>query len=119
MAVILESFPFMEFPLSISRQDAFPLDRYSVFSSLSEAQTYAQTSPVAYVGQVLAVLDNGTAAFYGISNTSGVLVSLGGNGSGGTGNVSSPDINTIRVMTREEYDSLESPDPMTEYHILG
>ena len=117
MAVILESFPFMEFPLSISRQDAFPLDRYSVFSSLSEAQTYAQTSPVAYVGQILAVLDNGTATFYGISNITGALTPL--SGGGGTGGITSPEINTIRVMSREDYDALETPDPMTEYLILG
>lgn len=118
MAVILDSFPFMEFPLSISRQDAFPLDRYSVFSSLSEAQTYAQTSPVAYVGQVLAVLDNGTATFYGISNTAGALAPLS-EGGGGTGGITSPEITTIRAISREDYDALETPDPMTEYLILG
>lgn len=117
MAVILDSFPFMEFPLSISRQDAFPLDRYSVFSSLSEAQTYAQTSPVAYVGQILAVLDNGTATFYGISNIVGALTPLSGGGS--TGGITSPEINTIRAISREDYDALETPDPMTEYLILG
>ena len=46
-----KSFAFMEFPLSMSRQDAFPLDKSSVFYSMSEAETYAQTSPLAYVGQ--------------------------------------------------------------------
>lgn len=40
-----KSFAFMEFPLSMSRQDAFPLDKSSVFYSMSEAETYAQTSP--------------------------------------------------------------------------
>lgn len=46
-----KSFAFMEFPLSMSRQDAFPLDKSSVFYSMSEAETYAQTSPLAYVGR--------------------------------------------------------------------
>ena len=50
-----KSFAFMEFPLSMSRQDAFPLDKNSVFYSMSDAQTYAQTNPTAYVGQVIAV----------------------------------------------------------------
>ena len=49
-----KSFAFMEFPLSMSRQDAFPLDKNSVFYSMSDAQTYAQTNPTAYVGQVIA-----------------------------------------------------------------
>lgn len=51
-----KSFAFMEFPLSMSRQDAFPLDKNSVFYSMSDAQTYAQTNPTAYVGQVIAVV---------------------------------------------------------------
>ena len=38
---------------------------------------------------------------------------------GGAGNGLSPGIKTNRGSTREEYDALESPDPMTEYLILG
>ena len=34
-----KSFAFMEFPLSMSRQDSFPLDKSSVFYSLDEAKT--------------------------------------------------------------------------------
>lgn len=67
----------MEFPLSISRQDGFPLDRYSVFDSLSAAQTYAQTNRVAYVGQRIAVVADGVATQYSIKNTAGELEALG------------------------------------------
>ena len=49
-------FAFMEFPMAFSRQDGFPLDKTCVYGSLAAAQTYAQTSPLAYVGQVLAVV---------------------------------------------------------------
>ena len=56
-----KSFAFMEFPLSMSRQDAFPLDKSSVFYSMSEAETYAQTSPLAYVGQHISVVENGVS----------------------------------------------------------
>lgn len=42
-----------------------------------------------------------------------------GGGGGGTGNVSSPDIDTIRVLTLEEYQQIETPDTRTEYHIMG
>ena len=118
MAVNLTSFPFMEFPLSISRQDGFPLDRYSVFSSFEAAQTYAQTSRLAYVGQTIAVVVDGIATQYSIKNILGELEPLTG-GSGGTGNVSSTDINNIRVMDKADYDLLETKDAKTLYLIRG
>lgn len=73
-------FAFMEFPMAFSRQDSFPLDKTGVYSSYSEAQTYAQTSPLAYVGQVLAVVENGEAKQYQIKDTAGTLEPLGGLG---------------------------------------
>lgn len=70
-------FAFMEFPMAFSRQDSFPLDKTGVYSSYSEAQTYAQTSPLAYVGQILAVVENGEATQYQIKDTAGTLEPLG------------------------------------------
>lgn len=119
MAVILDSFSFMEFPLSISRQDGFPLDRYSVFDSLEAAQTYAQTNPVAYVGQRIAVVADGVATQYSIKNTAGELEAITGGGGGGTGNVSSPDISNIAAIDQATYDELEVKDPNTLYLIRG
>lgn len=72
-----KSFAFMEFPLSMSRQDAFPLDKSSVFYSMSEAETYAQTSPLAYVGQHISVVDNGVSTAYQIKNEAGDLEPMG------------------------------------------
>lgn len=72
-----KSFAFMEFPLSMSRQDAFPLDKNSVFYSMSDAQTYAQTNPTAYVGQVIAVVEEGVSTVYQIKNAAGDLEPLG------------------------------------------
>ena len=66
-------FAFMEFPMAFSRQDGFPLDKTCVYGSLAAAQTYAQTSPLAYVGQVLAVVENGEAKQYQIKDTAGTL----------------------------------------------
>ena len=57
MANILKDFSFMEFPLSISRQNAFPLDRNSVFYSQLDAETYAETNATAYVGQPIAIVN--------------------------------------------------------------
>lgn len=43
----------------------------------------------------------------------------GGGGGAGSGNVSSPDIGTIRVLDRGEYDGLQEKDPTTLYFIKG
>lgn len=118
MAVNLDSFPFMEFPLSISRQDGFPLDRYSKFDSFEAAQAYARTSPLAYVSQIIGVVENGRASAYMISDTSGTLTLLSGGG-GGAGNVSSPEISTIRVMDQADYADLDNPDENTLYLLRG
>ena len=71
------SFPFMEFPMAFSRQDSFPLDKTGVYGSLAAAQTYAQTSPLAYVGQVLSVVVDGASTIYQIKNAAGDLEALG------------------------------------------
>lgn len=71
------NFAFMEFPMAFSRQDGFPLDKTSVYGSLTEAETYAQTSPLAYVGQVLSVVVDGEATVYQIKDAAGTLEPLG------------------------------------------
>ena len=48
--------------------DAFPLDDSSVFYSLEDAQTYAQSNPTAYVGQILSVVLDGESTAYQIKN---------------------------------------------------
>ncbi len=39
-----------EYPNSFKRQGAFPLERYSIFNTLTEAEAYAKSNPIAYVG---------------------------------------------------------------------
>lgn len=73
-----KSYSFMEFPLSMARQDAFPLDKTAVFESLEAAQNYAQTDPTAYVGQHLSVVADGVSTPYHIKNAAGDLAPLGG-----------------------------------------
>lgn len=51
-----------EYPNSFKRQGAFPLERFSLFDSLSSAEEYATTNPIAYAGQVINVVDNATSA---------------------------------------------------------
>ena len=59
MATINKDYAYMEFPLSISRQGAFPLDKYSVFYSLKDAQEYAKSNPLSYPTQVIGVVEEG------------------------------------------------------------
>lgn len=57
MANIVKDFSYMEFPLSISRQGGFPLDRHSLWFDKTQAEEYASTSPLAYPGQYIAVVN--------------------------------------------------------------
>lgn len=82
MAVIKKDNPFMEFPLQISRQYGAPIDKFSVFYDKSSADTYASSNPLAYVGQIIVVVDEigNNATPYVISNAAGDLVEIGGSG---------------------------------------
>lgn len=72
-----KSYPFMEFPLSMARQDAFPLDKTTIFPSLEAAKSYAQTDPTAYVGQHLSVVTDGISTPYYIKDANGTLEPFG------------------------------------------
>lgn len=82
MAVIKKDNSFMEFPLQISRQYGAPIDKFSVFYDKSSADTYASSNPLAYVGQIIVVVDEigNNAIPYVISNAAGDLVEIGGSG---------------------------------------
>ena len=72
--------------------------------------------------QILALIGNledlDTYAKDSLVSAINELYTMGGGG-GGTGNVSSPDINQILVMDRGEYDTLPSKDDKTLYLIRG
>ena len=72
-----KNFSKMEFPLGMKRQDAFPLDDSSVFYSLEDAQSYAQSNPTAYVGQIISVVVDGESTAYQIKDAAGTLEPLG------------------------------------------
>ena len=62
---------------SYQRKSAVPLDYYSIFNTLLEAKNYASSSPVAYVGQIITVVENNTVKNYSIINTAGDLEEVG------------------------------------------
>ena len=78
MPVIYKDIAYMALPLSIRRGNPFPLDEYSVWYNKTQMETYAQTSPVSYVGQVLVYVNESgsTVEAYVIQNTSGTLMKL-------------------------------------------
>ena len=43
---------------SYQRKSAVPLDYYSLFNTKAEAEAYAASNPVSYVGQVISYIDN-------------------------------------------------------------
>jgi len=70
------------FPMNFRRGNPNPLDNSSVHISLEAAQTYARTSPIAYVGQILSVVNranDGTLSVdvYKIDNEAGDLKRVG------------------------------------------
>ena len=76
---ITKTFEFMEFPLSMSRQGDFPLDKSSLWWDLEEATNYAKNDPTAYPGQPITVVnetENSVTLF--VIGTDGSLVAQGG-----------------------------------------
>lgn len=67
------------FPLNFRRGNPNPLDNSSVWASFEAAHNYAATDPVAYVGQILTVVDNenNTATVYSIQDEAGNLKKVG------------------------------------------
>lgn len=75
----------MALPLSITRGNPNPLDDTYLYDSYANAAAYAATSPVAYVGQIIGVVEHKTKAdsteydsvgAYIIVDTNGTLVEL-------------------------------------------
>lgn len=78
MAVINKEIQYMALPLAIRRGNPFPVDEYSVWYSMEDLEAYAQSSPVAYVGQIVTVVNEseGAVEAYMIQNAAGNLVKL-------------------------------------------
>lgn len=85
MAVINKVVQYMALPLAIHRGNPFPSDDSEVWYDKSAMETYAQTSPVAYVGQFLVYVneEGGTIEAYVIQNTAGALTKLAATTSSG------------------------------------
>ena len=115
------------FPLNFRRGNPNPLDNSSVWNSLEAAKNYAETSPVAYVGQILSVVsytpavvdDEGTVVtpsqslvnVYYIKDEAGTLVPVGTSPVGDESTITVDADGTVSLygieglaLTREEED---------------
>ena len=82
MAILNTNFTNLTtYPNSFSRQEPTPLEAHSLFTSKTDAENYAKNNPVAYVGQIIVVIDatNKICTPYVISDTTGALGEIGGN----------------------------------------
>ena len=62
---------------SYQRKSAVPLDYYSLFNTKAEAETYAASNPVSYVGQVISYIDNNEVKVCVIADAAGTLNEVG------------------------------------------
>lgn len=78
MAILNTGIPtnLTEYPNSFKRQTPSPLEAYSIFYSLLEAQDYSINNPIAYVGQIITVIIDDRVKSYKIINESGDLIEL-------------------------------------------
>ena len=72
------TFQHVSVPFNYRRGNPMPLDDDAVWLSFDAAQEYARTSPIAYVGQVLNVIEDGDGKCYMIINDAGDLKDIGG-----------------------------------------
>lgn len=64
-----------DMPVWMNRLNPIPLDKTTLFSSLSEAETYATNRNLAYIGQVITVVEGENVTVYKI-NADRTLTSL-------------------------------------------
>ncbi len=80
MAIIDKLYKSMGLPMNIKRGNPWPLDASSVWYSYDEMKAYAEDATgVAYVGQILALVDetNNSAEAYIITDKNGTLKAIG------------------------------------------
>lgn len=79
MAIIKKDGNYMGLPMNIARGNPIPLDKSEIWYSYDEMINYAQTSAVAYVGQILGLVneENNIATAYIILNVNGDVQEVG------------------------------------------
>ena len=79
MAYINKNVSTMAMPSGMNRMGQFPLDMSSVYYDLDSLKAYAESGAIAYVGQVVSLVDelNNKVTVYSIQDTNGTLKEVG------------------------------------------
>ena len=79
MAYINKNVSTMAMPSGMNRMGQFPLDMSSVYYNKAELEAYAASGAIAYVGQIVSLVDevNNKVTVYSIQNTDGLLKEVG------------------------------------------
>lgn len=79
MAYINKNVSTMAMPSGMNRMGQFPLDMSSVYYDMESLQAYATSGAIAYVGQIVSLVDeaNKKVTVYSIQNTDGLLKEVG------------------------------------------
>ena len=79
MAYINKNVSTMAMPSGMNRMGQFPLDMSSVYYNKAELEAYAASGAIAYVGQIVSLVDetNKKVTVYSIQNTEGLLKEVG------------------------------------------
>lgn len=62
--------------VTFKRTNPVPIEMYSIFGSSEDASSYSTNNPVAYVGQIITVIEDGAVTHYTIKNAEGDLEEL-------------------------------------------
>lgn len=111
----ISSSALMTFDKSFARANGQPLDSTEVYYSLEAAKTYAAGAG-AYIGQIIAVIENNTVTHYSIESVDGTLAPIGSSAVGDNktivvnpdGTISLKDINGL-VFERDIVDENNEP----------
>lgn len=100
MAVIKKENSYMGLPMNIARGNPVPLDKSEIWYSRAEMENYAKTSVVAYVGQIIQLVDEteNTATAFIIANTAGDLIEVGSSTLGDNKTIELTDEGVLRIV---------------------
>lgn len=99
MAVLDKNIVSMSMPKAMSRGNPIALDASAVWYTYTDLENYAKTSPVAYVGQILSLVDEeqSTATAYIITDAAGTLQKIGTGSGAADGKTISLDGDTLAL----------------------
>lgn len=89
--------------VTFERTNPVPLEKYSLFKTLAEAETYATTSPVAYPGQPIAVVGDDSTTLYFIDNDGTLKPIASGSSTEGALDEAKKYTNTVSAALSTDY----------------